>query len=96
MKSLKSLIIAALIVVAGMSRAWALDPENTLYLDLPWGRVVIEMLPDLAPNHVARIKELVRKGFYDGTPFHRVFSTSARSATNVSVWELGATPGSSR
>ena len=52
--------------------AMALDPENTLYLDLEYGRVVIEMRPDLAPNHVARIKELVREGFYDGIVFHRV------------------------
>jgi peptidylprolyl isomerase len=49
-----------------------LDKENTLYLDLPDGRVVIQMRPDLAPNHVARIKELVRQGFYDGLSFHRV------------------------
>ncbi|HZB92548.1 MAG TPA: peptidylprolyl isomerase [Stellaceae bacterium] len=48
------------------------DPENTLYLDVPAGRVVIEMRPDLAPNHVARIKELARDGFYDGIVFHRV------------------------
>ncbi len=48
------------------------DPENTLYLDLKDGRVVIELRPDLAPNHVKRIKELVRKGFYDGVVFHRV------------------------
>ena len=48
------------------------DPENTLYLDLPAGRVVIELRPDLAPNHVARIKELAREGFYDGLAFHRV------------------------
>ncbi|MDP9126760.1 MAG: peptidylprolyl isomerase [Pseudomonadota bacterium] len=48
------------------------DLQNTLYLDLPDGRVVIEMRPDLAPNHVARIKELVRQGFYDGLAFHRV------------------------
>lgn len=63
---------AALFLVS--QPAAAADPENTLFLDLPWGRVVIEMRPDLAPNHVARIKELVRKGFYDGTPFHRVIS----------------------
>jgi cyclophilin family peptidyl-prolyl cis-trans isomerase len=50
----------------------AADPENTLYLDLKDGRVVIEMRPDLAPNHVKRIKELVRKKFYDGVVFHRV------------------------
>jgi peptidylprolyl isomerase len=48
------------------------DLENTLYLDVPSGRVVIEMRPDLAPNHVAQIKELARRGFYDGVPFHRV------------------------
>jgi peptidylprolyl isomerase len=50
----------------------AADLENTLHLDLPKGRVVIELRPDLAPGHVARIKELAREGFYDGTPFHRV------------------------
>ena len=49
-----------------------MDRENTLYMDLKDGRVVIELRPDLAPNHVARIKELTRQGFYDGTPFHRV------------------------
>jgi len=46
--------------------------ENKLYLDLPAGRVVIQLRPDLAPKHVARIKELTRKGFYDGIKFHRV------------------------
>ncbi len=50
----------------------ALDPQNTLYLDLPSGRVVIRLRPDLAPKHVARVKQLCRDGFYDGTPFHRV------------------------
>jgi peptidylprolyl isomerase len=52
----------------------AADPENTLDLDLPAGRVVIELRPDLAPNHVARIKELVRQHFYDGIVFHRVIA----------------------
>jgi peptidylprolyl isomerase len=46
--------------------------ENTLILELKDGKVTIELLPDLAPLHVARIKELARAGFYDGTPFHRV------------------------
>jgi len=50
----------------------AADPENTLYMELEHGRVVIEMRPDLAPKHVARIKELVRQKFYDGLTFHRV------------------------
>jgi len=41
-------------------------------MDVPAGRVVIRMRPDLAPNHVARIKQLVNQGFYNGVPFHRV------------------------
>ena len=49
-----------------------MDKENTLYLDLKDGRVTIEMYPEKAPNHVARIKELVRQNFYDGLLFHRV------------------------
>ncbi|MBK8907482.1 MAG: peptidylprolyl isomerase [Rhodospirillales bacterium] len=52
--------------------AKAAGPEDTLYMDLKDGRVVIEMLPQYAPQHVARIKELVRSGFYDGLLFHRV------------------------
>lgn len=50
----------------------AADPENTLLMELKDGPVVIEMRPDLAPKHVARIKELTRQGFYDGIVFHRV------------------------
>jgi peptidylprolyl isomerase len=46
--------------------------DNTLILDTTKGQVVIEMRPDLAPGHVARIKELVGQGFYDGIVFHRV------------------------
>ncbi len=48
------------------------DPENTIYLDLKSGRVVIVLYPDTAPHAVERIKTLSRRGFYDGTPFHRV------------------------
>ncbi len=48
------------------------NTDNTLVLDTTQGRVAIAMRPDLAPNHVARIKELVRDGFYDGVVFHRV------------------------
>ncbi len=62
--------VAAALTTSGT--ADAADLENTLYMELDYGRVVIEMRPDLAPNHVARIKELVRDGFYDGLPFHRV------------------------
>lgn len=48
------------------------DPENTLYMDLKDGRVVIRLRPDMAPKTVARIKVLVRQHFYDGLTFHRV------------------------
>ncbi len=48
------------------------DPENTILLETTKGSVVIALRPDLAPNHVARIKELARDGFYDGIVFHRV------------------------
>lgn len=47
-------------------------PENTLYMDLKDGRVTITLRPELAPNHVKRIKELTKEGFYDGLVFHRV------------------------
>jgi peptidylprolyl isomerase len=57
---------------ATVSQAATPDLENEIYLDLKDGRVVIQLLPDIAPKHVARVKELARKGFYDGTPFHRV------------------------
>jgi cyclophilin family peptidyl-prolyl cis-trans isomerase len=68
-----SLIAAlALTLALGCGGAKGADLENTLIMQLTYGRVVIEMRPDLAPKHVARIKELVRQGFYDVTPFHRV------------------------
>ena len=50
----------------------SVNKENTLVLETTQGRVVIELRPDLAPNHVARIKELAQQGFYDGVVFHRV------------------------
>ncbi len=50
----------------------AQDRHNLLYMDLPYGRVVIRLRPDLAPQHVERIRELTRQGFYDGLVFHRV------------------------
>jgi peptidylprolyl isomerase len=71
MKPFFSAALTAL-ALAGPSFAVAADPQNTLYLDLKDGRVVIELRPDLAPKHVARIKELTRKKFYDGLKFHRV------------------------
>ena len=66
------LLGSLLLAMAITQGASARDLENTLYLDLTYGRVVIELRPDLAPNHVKRIKELVRQGFYNGIKFHRV------------------------
>lgn len=54
--------------------ASAATPENTIYLDTKYGRVTMVMRPDLAPNHVKRIKKLTREGFYNGIKFHRVMA----------------------
>jgi peptidylprolyl isomerase len=48
------------------------DPQNTLLIDTKHGRIAIKLRPDLAPKHVARIKQLVREGYYNNVPFHRV------------------------
>lgn len=75
---LKRLLLLLVITLTGMitmtdaTAKPVLDPENTIFLDLPDGRIVIQLRPDLAPNHVARIKELTRQGFYNGLTFHRV------------------------
>ncbi len=73
---LRSFIFAAALAMAftGAVRAQDTDPENTLILELKDGPVVIKMLPDVAPKHVAQIKKLVRQKFYDGIVFHRVIS----------------------
>ncbi len=65
-----ALLLVAVLVVPG--QALTLDPENTLYLDTKYGRVVIRLRPDLAPLHVERVKKLTREGFYNGLKFHRV------------------------
>ena len=66
------LIIGALFFGMTADKAGATDPENQIFLDLKDGRVVIDLLQNVAPNHVERIKELTREGFYDGIVFHRV------------------------
>ena len=65
-------LLMSTLLSAGAASAAAPDPENTLLLQLKDGVVVIELLPNVAPKHVARIKELTREGFYDGLVFHRV------------------------
>jgi len=64
--------LAAIAMMAMTLTVNAQGKDNMLYLDLKDGRVVIEMLPDVAPKHVERIKTLTREGFYDGLTFHRV------------------------
>jgi peptidylprolyl isomerase len=72
MRRLLALIGGLMIAATMAGTADAQDKENILYLDLTSGRVVIQLRPDLAPKHVARVKELVRQGFYNGIVFHRV------------------------
>ena len=73
LRSLLNFIGIGILLVAMTSAARAeANPENTLLMELKDGVVTIELLPDLAPQHVERIKELAREGFYDGVVFHRV------------------------
>ena len=72
MRKLFSFLPVLMVAMMIGENSLAEDLENTLYMDLEYGRVVIGLRPDLAPNHVARIKELTRSGFYDGVVFHRV------------------------
>lgn len=69
---IRTLLATFFIMIGATTMAQAADLENTLYIDLKDGRVVVELRPDMAPKTVARIKELARKGFYDGIVFHRV------------------------
>lgn len=71
MKMIKAAFLAALCLLT-TAAALAADKANTLLLDTRDGQVVIELLPDVAPNHVARIRQLANQGFYDGLKFHRV------------------------
>ena len=66
------ILFGALLFLMTANNAEAQDLENQIYLDLKDGRVVIDLRPDVAPEHVARIKALTREGYYDGIIFHRV------------------------
>lgn len=74
MRILMSLVLGALLmaVPACAETPPAADPANTLVLELTTGKVQIKLRPDLAPGHVARVKELAKEGFYNGIVFHRV------------------------
>jgi cyclophilin family peptidyl-prolyl cis-trans isomerase len=66
------------------------DPENTLVMETTKGRVVIQCLPDLAPKHVERIKELAREGAYDGVVFHRVIDGFMAQTGDVKFGKSGS------
>jgi len=70
----KALAVALGLFLLALAPARAADPQNTVYMDVPKGRVVIALRPDLAPKTVAHFKDLVRRGFYDGLTFHRVIA----------------------
>jgi cyclophilin family peptidyl-prolyl cis-trans isomerase len=74
MQTYLPLTLGLVLALSAMAPAMgqALDPQNTLFMDLKDGRVVIRLRPDLAPKHVERAKILARQGFYDGIVFHRV------------------------
>ena len=72
MKSLYRLIFAMAFMLVTTTATKAQDMDNILLIDLDYGRVAIEMKPDLAPQHVERITMLAKNGFYDGIVFHRV------------------------
>lgn len=76
MKRLLALIIAFawMVPVLAAPVPASLDPQNTVFLDTKYGRVVIRLRPDLAPKHAERIKTLAREHYYDNVPFHRVIA----------------------
>ncbi len=71
---LAAALLAGLLFLATSASAAEPDPENTLIMQLSGGTVTIKLRPDLAPNHVERLKVLTRRGFYNGVVFHRVIA----------------------
>ena len=66
------------------------DPENTIILELKDGPVTIELLPDVAPKHAERMKELARAGAYDNVAFHRVIDGFMAQTGDVQYGKMGA------
>ena len=88
MSFLKSLTVGALLFIMSQSATNAAS-SGTLLLETSQGQIEIEMLPDLAPNHVARISELASSGFYDGIIFHRIISGFMAEAGDPSGTGMG-------
>src|SRR5436190_17698237 len=76
MKHLFALMVAFACATAALAAPVpaGLDPQNTVFLDTKYGRVIIRLRPDLAPKHAERIKTLAREHYYDNVPFHRVIA----------------------
>ncbi len=65
-------LVCAAPALAQVKLPAGLDPQNTILLDTKYGRVIIKLRNDVAPQHAERIKQLARDGFYNNVPFHRV------------------------
>jgi len=76
LKYAKLALLAGVVAPMMAASVYAASLKDTIFLDTKHGRVTIEMRPDLAPNHVKRIKTLTKKGFYNGLKFHRVIGGS--------------------
>lgn len=79
-------ILLVLLLACTQLASARLDKDDAIYMEVKGGTVVIQTLPDIAPNHVKRIFELVRSGFYDGLLFHRVIAGFV--AQGERVWAL--------
>jgi peptidylprolyl isomerase len=94
MRLLSAMLAFIFLAVLCGGAATAADRENTLYVDLKYGRVVIQMYPDLAPKTVAQIKKLARAHKYDGIVFHRViagFMAQTGDPTGTGTGGMGET-----
>lgn len=89
---LLSLLLGLFFAVPAFSQSGGLDKENILYIDLKDGRVAIQLRPDLAPDHVARVKRLAREGFYDGIVFHRVIDGFMAQTGDPQGTGMGGSP----
>lgn len=92
MRRLLQIALVGLALIGMTRTAWALDPQNTIYLDLKGGRVVIELLPEVAPEHVKRIKTLTKAGFYNGIIFHRVIEGFMAQTGDPTGTGMGGSP----
>ena len=89
MNKLLLTILALIIATPSFAKAYTSDDENALVMTLSTGEVIIKLRPDLAPNHVKRIKTLVRDGYYKGIKFHRVIPNFMAQTGDPSGMNIG-------